>query len=196
MTGAGADGMRPDPGHLTRILREVAAGRALPSDALLPLVYDQLRAIARQRLRQERAGHTLNATALVHEAYLRLAGDAALPWENRAHFFGAAARAMRRILIDHARKRGRLKRGGTSAHQVPLSLLDLAADADAADVLAVDDAVERLCARDPRMGEIVHLRFYAGLSVEETAAALDISDRTVRRDWNLARAWLARELER
>jgi RNA polymerase sigma factor (TIGR02999 family) len=185
----------PDAQNLTRILQDVAAGRARPSDVLLPLVYDQLRAIARQRLRQERASHTLNATALVHEAYMRLAGDAALPWENRAHFFGAAARAMRRILIEHARKRGRQKRGGQGT-QVPLSLLDLVADADAGDVLAVDDAVEKLCARDPRMAEIVHLRFYAGLSVEETAAALDISDRTVRRDWNLARAWLARELER
>ncbi len=185
----------PDAGHLTRLLQDVSAGRAQPSDALLPLVYEQLRAIAQQRLRQERANHTLNATALVHEAYLRLAGDASLPWENRAHFFGAAARAMRRILIEHARRRGAGKRGGGS-HQVPLSLLDLVADADQDDVLAVDAAVEKLLVIDPRMAEIVHLRFYAGLSLEETAAALDISERTVRRDWNLARAWLARELER
>jgi RNA polymerase sigma factor (TIGR02999 family) len=185
----------PDGRDLTRILQDVAAGRSRSSDALLPLVYDQLRAIARQRLRGERAQHTLNATALVHEVYMRLAGGADLPWENRAHFFGAAARAMRRILVEHARRRGRVKRGGEH-HQVPLSLLDLAADADNDDVLAVDAAVEKLCLRDPCLGEVVHLRFYAGLSVDETAAALGLSDRTVRRHWNLARAWLARELER
>ncbi len=182
------------PQHLTRILREIGAGRAKASDELLPLVYDELRFLARQRLREERVNHTLNATALVHEAYLRLAGGDAVAWENRAHFFGAAARAMRRVLIDHARRRGRAKRGGEQ-RQIPLSVVDLMTDPVRDDVLAIDQAVEKLAARDPRMAEIVQLRFYAGLSVEETASALGLSDRTVRREWNLARAWLTRELE-
>jgi RNA polymerase sigma factor (TIGR02999 family) len=178
---------------LTRILQDISAGRAKASDELLPLVYDELRLLARQRLREERVNHTLNATALVHEAYLRLAGGDKVAWENRAHFFGAAARAMRRVLIDHARKRNRLKRA-SEHRQVPLSVVDLMVDADRDEILAIDAAVEKLAARDARMAEIVHLRFYAGLSVEEVAAALGLSDRTVRREWSVARAWLSREL--
>lgn len=184
----------PPPGHLTRILREVGAGRAPPDRELLPLVYEELLQLARQRLRDERANHTLNATALVHEAYMRLAGNDPAAWDNRAHFFGAAARAMRQVLIDYARKRGRAKRG-PGGQRVPLSVVDLATEAPIDDVLAVDGAVEKLAAMDPRMADIVQLRFYAGLSVEETAAALGLSERTVRREWSLARAWLVRELE-
>jgi len=191
---ARAGGEQPPAAQsLTRILQDISAGRAKASDELLPLVYDELRSLARQRLREERVNHTLNATALVHEAYLRLAGDDKVAWENRAHFFGAAARAMRRVLIDHARKRNRLKRGNEH-RQVPLSVVDLMVDADRDEVLAIDAAVEKLAARDQRMAEIVHLRFYAGLSVEETASALGLSDRTVRREWAVARAWLSREL--
>jgi len=175
------------------VLQDVGAGRAQASEQLLPLVYEELLVIARQRLRDERAHHTLNATALVHEAYMRLVGDAAAGWENRAHFFGAAARAMRQVLIDYARKRGRAKRGGDQA-RIPLNVVDLAVEAPIEDVLAVDRAVEKLAAKDPRMAEVVQLRFYAGLSVEETAAALGMSERTVRREWSLARAWMMREL--
>ena len=179
--------------QVTRVLQDVGAGRAQASQQLLPLVYEELLVIARQRLRDERAHHTLNATALVHEAYMRLVGDTAGGWENRAHFFGAAARAMRQVLIDYARKRGRAKRGGDQP-RIPLNVVDLAVEAPVEDVLAVDRAVEKLAAKDPRMAEVVQLRFYAGLSVEETAAALGMSERTVRREWSLARAWMMREL--
>jgi len=185
---------RPAAGQLTRILRDVGEGRARPSEELLPLVYEELLLIARQRLRDERVNHTLNATALVHEAYLRLAGNDAAAWDNRAHFFGAAARAMRQVLIDYARRRGRAKRGG-ERHQVPLSVVDLATEAPVEDVLALDGVVEKLALQDPRMADIVQLRFYAGLSVEETASALGLSERTVRREWSVARAWIMRELE-
>jgi len=179
--------------QVTRVLQDVGAGRAQASQQLLPLVYEELLVIARQRLRDERVHHTLNATALVHEAYMRLVGDDAAAWENRAHFFGAAARAMRQVLIDYARKRGRAKRGGDQP-RIPLNVVDLAVEAPVEDVLAVDRAVEKLAAKDPRMAEVVQLRFYAGLSVEETAAALGMSERTVRREWSLARAWMMREL--
>lgn len=179
--------------NLGRILDEVRAGRIEGSDTLLPLVYDELRVLARQCMIGERADHTLDATALVHEAYLRLSGSEEIAWESRAHFFGAAAVAMRRILVEHARKRGRKKRGG-GQRRVALDVVDLLDEADPEEVLAVEQAVDRLCALDERTGRIVHLRFYAGLSVEETAAALSISERTVRREWTLARAWLMREL--
>ena len=178
---------------LTRLLQDVSAGRTQAAEALLPLVYEQLRAIAQRNMQGERAEHTLQATALVHEAYLRLTGDDDIAWENRAHFFGAAARAMQRILVEHARARGRDKRLGGRQRQ-PLSVVDLAVDPDLEQVLAVQTAVERLEALDPRLAEIVRLRFYAGLGVEETAKALGLSERTVRRDWTLARAWLIREL--
>lgn len=180
--------------ELTRILKEVGAGRARASDELLPLVYEELLLIARQRLRDERANHTLNATALVHEAYMRLAGDDSAAWESRAHFFGAAARAMRQVLIDYARRRGREKRFG-GRRQLPLNVVDLAVQSPLEDVLAVDRAVEKLALQDQRLSDIVQLRFYAGLSIEETASALGISERTVRREWSLARAWMLRELD-
>ncbi len=182
-----------DP-DLARLLEEVGAGRAKASEELLPLVYEQLRAVAEHQMGQERRDHTLQATALVHEAYLRLAGDQDIAWDNRAHFFAAAARAMRRIVIDHARARGRQKRGG-DARRVPLSnVVDLLTEADADTAMAVDEAVEKLAEVDPRMAEIVQLRFFAGMSVDQTARALSISERTVRREWSLARAWLTREL--
>ncbi len=192
-TPARGAGGPPPASQLTRILRDVREGRARAETELLPLVYEELLGLARQRLRGERPSHTLNATALVHEAYLRLAGDDRDAWDNRAHFFGAAARAMRQVLIDHARRRGREKRGG-ERRQVPLSVVDLAVDADLDDVLAVDGAIEKLARKDARMAEIVQLRFYAGLSGAEVADALGLSERTVRREWSLARAWLVREL--
>lgn len=180
-------------GQLTLLMRAAGKGDGAAASELLPLVYDRLRAIARERMRQENVGHTLQATALVHEAYLRLVGDEAMSWSSRAGFYCAAAQAMRRILIDHARRRGRVKRGGGLNRQ-PLDAIDLAITDDADDVLALDAALNRLAERDARAARIVELRFYAGLSVEETAAALELSDRTVKREWSFARAWLFKEL--
>jgi RNA polymerase sigma factor (TIGR02999 family) len=164
-----------------------------PDETLSEVVYRQLRAIAEQRMADERAGHTLQATALVHEAYLRVAPRIADLDEGRTRFLRAAAEAMRRILIDHARRRGRQKRGG-GRPALPLDVLDLAARPESPEILALEGALRRLEERDPRAAEIVELRFYAGLSIEETAEAMGISPRTVKRDWNLARAWLHREL--
>lgn len=181
--------------RVTALLRDparLAAGA--PADELLTLVYTQLRRIAQQRMADERAGHTLQATALVHEAYVRLIGDREVEWAGRAHFFHAAAEAMRRILVEHARARGRVKRGG-GAQRIPLNVLDLAADADAQEIGALDAAIKRLEAQDPSAGAVVRLRFYAGLTVEQTAASLGLSGRTVIREWNYARAVLFRELE-
>jgi RNA polymerase sigma-70 factor (ECF subfamily) len=178
------------PGQVTQILDDLSgSNRREVFDRLLPLVYDELRIIARGRLHHERQGHSLQATALVHEAYIRmLAGDGP-SWNDRGHFFSAAAEAMRRILIDHARKRGRDKRGGGRI-QVTLGDVEGVAGLPFEDLLALDDAIQRLEGQDPRMAEIVRLRFFAGLSVEETAKALEVSERTVKRDWAVARAWL------
>jgi RNA polymerase sigma factor (TIGR02999 family) len=162
------------------------------ASALLPLVYDELRALARHRMAQENIGHTLQATALVHEAFMRLSGSA--KFSNRAHFFHAAAEAMRRILVEHARARGRIKRGG-NAGRAPLNVLDLAAMDDSEKILAFDDAIERLGKESPAAAAVVRLRFFAGLSVEETAESLGISPRSVNREWTYARAWLYRVLE-
>lgn len=175
---------------VTRLLDEL---RGAPSEVvgrrLMPLVYDELRVIARSALRHERADHSLLATDVVHEVYLRLMAGTSPSWSNRAHFFHAAAEAMRRILIEHARKRGRVKRGGNRI-KVELSGVDLAADYDVEQVLALDDVFRRLEQQDPRAASVVRMRFYAGLSVEETAKALDVSERTVKREWAFARAWL------
>lgn len=179
---------------VTHLLSSLAAGDRQASEQLLPLVYDQLRRAAQQKMAQERTSHTLSATALVHEAYMRLVGDDDVKWDGRAHFYAAAAEAMRRILIEHARSRNRVKRGG-DRQRVPLSVVDLAADPDPDQILSLDAAIERLGKEDPRLAEIVRLRFYAGLSVEETASALGVSDRTIKRDWAFARAWLHRDLE-
>ena len=170
-------------------------GKPVDAEALLPLVYEKLRAIAAHRMAGERKDHTLQATALVHEAYLKLVDGAELDWSGKAHFYAAAAQAMRRILVDHARARGRRKRGGRRG-KVPLDAVDLAVHDDPAEILSVDEAVRRLEKRDRRLAEVVHLRFFAGLSEEETAGALGVSARTVRRDWVLARAWLQREIGR
>ena len=180
---------------VTRLLREVEAGKPHAAEALLPLVYDQLRELARHRMAEERTGHTLQATALVHEAYLRLVGDRPAGWAGRAHFFHAAAEAMRRILIEHARARGRVKRGGGAERQrVPLSVIDLAAENDPAEILDLDEAICRLDEQSPDVAAVVRLRFYAGLTIEETAEALGISPQSVKRDWAYARAWLFQQL--
>jgi len=173
--------------------------RAPPDDArrtgeLYELVYDKLRVIARQRMSGERAGHTLQSTALVNEAFMRLVGDDSLSWSNRAHFYAAAAEAMRRILVEHARARGRLKRGGGRTRVIG-DVLDLACADDAGTILSFDEAFHRLEAESPEAARVVRLRFFAGLGLKEAAAALEMSERTVSRHWTFARAWLFRELE-
>lgn len=189
------DGMAGEPAsrEVSRILRDAAEGRGADMEALLPLVYDQLRAIAAQRMAGERREHTLQPTALVHEAYLKLMGREEVGWQSKAHFYAAAAEAMRRILADHARTRNRAKRGGGRA-RIPLDVVELAAREDPSEILSVDEAIRRLEEQDPRMAGVVKLRFYAGLSEEDTARALGITDRTVRREWTLARAFLQRQL--
>jgi RNA polymerase sigma factor (TIGR02999 family) len=172
-----------------------SAFRGGQSDQLLEAVYDQLRAIAQQRMSAEGGGHTLQATALVHEAFLRIGQGRRVPFTDRAHFFAAAAEAMRRILIDHARAKAAAKRGGGGpGGRVPLSVVDLAGDSDPAEILALDRALERLEREEPEVAAVVRLRFFAGLSGDETAGTLAISPRQVDRLWAYARAWLAREM--
>lgn len=174
--------------EITRILEGCARGEN-GADELLELVYGQLREIARLRLAGEAPGHSLQATALVHEAYLRLLGDDELDYRNRAHFFAAAAEAMRRILVDHARRKGSQKRGG-GGRRLPIDLLDLAVEADPEGILALDEALDRLGREDAQAAAVVKLRFFAGLEVTETARQLGISERSVARDWAFARARL------
>jgi RNA polymerase sigma factor (TIGR02999 family) len=175
------------------MLAKVGAGDQAGLDELFPLVYAELRRIAGREMRHEKSGRTLQTTALVHEAYLRLLKDASLSFENRAHFLGIAARAMREILIEHARARSARKRGGSA---VRLTLDDVLAPtlSPTIDVLALDEALERLARLDERHARVVELRYFGGMSVEETAVALDLSPATVKRAWTLARAWLYREL--
>jgi len=182
-----------DPPDVTRMLEEIGDGRRSVSEDLLPVVYDQLRAIASRRMVGERADHTLDATALVHEAWMRLVREDDLSWTSRPHFYGAAAAAMRRILVEHARRRGRRKRGGDH-RRLDLELADVGLEVDPGDLLAVEEALTRLEAMDPRAADVVKLRFFAGLEVEEVAATLGISERTARREWMAARAFLARAL--
>ena len=164
-------------------------------ECLLPLVYDQLRAVAQRALAAERPGHTLQATALVHEAYLQLVGEREIPWASRAHFYVAAAEAMRRILIDHARARGRVTRGGGGGGRARLTLSDVTDLASKPDqILRFGEAFGRLEGELPEVAAIVRLRFFAGLSVEQTAEALGVSTSTVDRRWAFARAWLYRAL--
>jgi RNA polymerase sigma factor (TIGR02999 family) len=161
--------------------------------ALVPLVYDELRRLAARYLRRERPGQTLQATALVHDVYLRLLQDSNLSWQNRAHFFGIAARSMRQILIERARTRGAAKRGG-SRIRVTLDPGLVAVEAQSLDLEALDEALTRLEAFDPELARVVEVRFFGGLSIEETAEAIGLSPATVKRRWTLAKAWLAREL--
>ncbi len=180
---------------VTCLLDDLQAGRGEAADQLLPLVYDQLRAIAQQRMNEERAGHTLQATALVHEVYVRLVGDGDAAWANRGHFYAAAVEAMRRILIDPARRRGAVKRGG-DWRRATLNVASLALDENLDTFLALDEAMLRLEEQDAKAAEVVRLRFYAGLSIEDTARILDLSPRTVKREWTYARTWLLHNLER
>lgn len=180
--------MPHDTQEVTRLLGQIGTSPKA-AEQLLPLVYEQLRAMAAKRMRQERKDHTLDATALVHEAYLRLVGTTEPSWQSRAHFFRVAAEAMRHLLIDHARRRAADKRGGGSK-RVPLCVVDLATDIDPSSVLALDEAIQTLEREDARAAEVVRLRFFAGLSVQETAQILGLSDRSVLREWSFARTRL------
>jgi len=180
---------------VTQILDAVHRGDASATDKLLPLVYDELRKIAAHKMSGEAAGHTLQPTALVHEVWLRLAGSNEQAWQNRAHFFGAAAEAMRRILVEHARKKQALKRGAGAEHeQLNESALVLTAPPD--ELLAVHDALDGLAREDPAAAELVKLRYFVGMTMEEAASALDLAPRTAERTWTYARAWLHREIRR
>ncbi len=174
---------------MTTLLAAIKGGDSRASDRLLPVVYDSLRRLAQQMMGQERPGQTLQATALVHEAYLRLIGNEPTTWEDRRHFYGSAARAMRQILVERARKKGRIKHGGERA-RVELELDRLVMDDESVDHSALDEALKRLEVEEPRAAEVVMLRFYAGLGEKEIAEAVGISTRTVRRDWIYAKAWL------
>ena len=191
-----ADAARID---ITGLLKAWGQGDQRALEQLTPVVYEHLRAQARRYMRHERRGATLQSTALVHEAFLRLADARDVEWHDRVHFFALSAQIMRRVLIDAARARTALKRGGGAARDDHSSAVDLdqlpSSDSRAASVLcALDDALESLMRVDPRRAKVIELRFFGGLSVDETAEALDVSPQTVMRDWRLARAWLAREL--
>ena len=185
--------MTPAPHEVTKLLQEWSEGDETALEQLMPLVYDELHRLAHQHLRRERPGHILQTSALINEAYLRLVDQPEIRWENRNHFFGIAARLMRRILVDDARKRNAAKRCG-SLIQVPLDEATELADEQAANVAALDDALNMLETIDARQGKIVELRFFGGLSIEETAKVLRVSPGTVMRDWTFARAWLRNEM--
>jgi RNA polymerase sigma factor (TIGR02999 family) len=181
---------------VTKILADACEGDAAAAERLLPLVYEELRAIAASHLRHERAGHTLQPTALVHEAYVRLIDQTSVRWNGRSHFLAVAAMAMRRVLVNHARDRRRLKRGGPEMKRVPLDDAVGVLEERAGDLEALDGALTRLAAMDPQQARIVELRFFGGLTAPETAEAMGISERTVHREWSLARAWLRGEVTR
>jgi RNA polymerase sigma factor (TIGR02999 family) len=179
--------------ELTVILQRLEQGDPHAADELLPLVYEELRKLAAQKMAREAPGQTLQATALVHEAWLRLGGDDQPAWDNRGHFFAAAAEAMRRILIDNARRKRTLRHGG-EAQRVNLEGLELAAAMDDEQLLALNEALERLAVHDARKAELVKLRFFAGLTNEQAAPVLGVSEPTAKRDWAYARAWLFRAM--
>ncbi len=179
----------------TQILAELNAGRADAAERLLPLVYDEFRAMAARYLRHERGNHTLQPTALVHEAYMKMVDQSRIDWQGRTHFFAVAAQAMRRVLIDHARHHRRQKRGG-GRHKIALDEAVALSPQREEEVLALDEALQRLAEIDARQAKVVELRFFGGLTVEEVAKVLGVSKRTVEGDWTMARAWLKRELTR
>jgi len=185
-----------DPGEFTKTLLDLGTGtvdRRAAGERIFQIAYEELRQVAGGLMRRERADHTLQPTALVHEAYLRLAGGTRLEWQNRAHFFGIAARAMRQLLVEHARRRGAEKRGGDLQRVTLDSRLGVAA-VNEFEILELEDALNRLARMDERMARIVELRFFGGLTAEETAHVLDVSRRTVTEDWRVAKMWLAHEL--
>ena len=185
--------MTPSPHEVTQLLVAWSNGDRAARDELMPLVYEELRRLAHRYVGRERPDHTLQTSALVNEAYLRLIDQKDVRWQNRAHFFGIAAQMMRRILVDYARKRAFAKRGG-NAQPVPLEEAMIVSEERAANVVALDDALNSLAELDSRKSQIVELRFFGGLSIEETAEVLAVSPGTVMRDWTLAKAWLRREM--
>jgi len=185
--------MTHQPEEVTQLLLDWSNGDQAAFDALMPLVYNQLRQMAHRYMSQERPGHTLQTTALVNEAYLRLIDQRQVHWQNRAHFFAVAAQAMRRILIDHARKQRYAKRGG-GARKISLDEAAVMSQERAADLLALDEALKSLAAIDPQQSRVVELRFFGGLTIEETAQVLRLSVDMVKREWATAKAWLFREM--
>ena len=179
--------------NVTRLLAETVGGEKDAAEQLMPLVFDELHELARRMLRRESPGHTLQPTALVHEAYLRMVGHSEIDWKGKTHFFAIGARNMRRILVDHARHKKRQKRGGEMT-RIPLTDELCVSNRRDEDVLAIEDALNKLAKLDPRQAQIVELRFYGGLTVEEVAEVLGVSKRTVESDWTIVRAWLRREL--
>lgn len=179
---------------VTQLLRDWSSGNEQAAERLMPLVYDELRRLARDYLRRERPDHTLQPTALVNEAYLKLIDQTRVDWQNRHHFFGIAAQMMRRVLVDHARTRASEKRGG-SQQKLSLDDMNVAGAERAAELVALDEALEKLSKIFPRKGRVVELRFFGGFSVDETAEILGVSDKTVMREWESAKLWLYRELE-
>ncbi|MGO9433698.1 MAG: sigma-70 family RNA polymerase sigma factor [Terracidiphilus sp.] len=179
---------------VTLLLSALTRGDKDAASKLIPVVYAELRRLAGSYMRRERTDHTLQATALVHEAYLKLVEQRSVDWQSRAHFFGVAAQLMRRILVDHARGHSRQKRGGEQV-KVPLDEVFVFAERQADEVLAVNDSLEALAKIDPRQARVVELRFFGGLSVEEAADVLGVSPKTVKREWSVAKAWLTADLK-
>lgn len=185
-----------DQEQITQLLKEWSEGNQSALDELMPLVYEELRRQASRYLRRERQGHTLQTTALIHEAYLKLIGQNKVEWQNRKHFFAIAAQAMRRILVDYARERKRKKRGG-SAENLPFDeAIQISSKGKSVDLIALDEALNKLAAFDKRQARIVELRYFSGLSIDETAEVLGISNATVRNDWNMAKAWLYQRISK
>ena len=185
--------MTPSPQEVTQLLADWSNGNQAALDKLAPLVHEELRRLAHHYMSRERPGHTLQTSALVNEAYLRLIDQKNVHWQNRAHFFGIAAQLMRRILVDYARRRHYLKRGG-NAQQVSLDQVAIYSQERSAELIALDDALTALTTVDQRKSQVVELRFFGGLSVEEVAEVLKVSRETVMRDWRLAKVWLLREI--
>lgn len=185
--------MKPGPNEITKLLRDWSGGDQSALDKLMPLVYDELHRLAHNHMRREKAGHILQTSGLINEAYIRLVDTPEIGWENRAHFFAIAARVMRRILVDEARRRNFAKRGG-GAIQVSLNEGMAVAQEQAENVAALDNVLKNLEAIDSRQSAIVELRFFGGLSIEETASVLNVSPRTVMREWTFARAWLRNQI--
>jgi len=187
------DSQAATSGKVTQLLLELSGGNRAVVDELIPFLYQELKRIAAAQLRQERPGHTLQVTALVHEAYLKLVDQRQVTWRNQAHFFGVAAQVMRRILLDYAKGRDRGKRGG-GVRKVSLDEALTVSYDRAFELVRIDEALERLEAFDQRQAQVVEMRFFGGLSVEETAEALGVSEPTVKREWAMAKAWLHREI--
>ena len=186
--------MRPvQPAEVTELLRRWSGGDVAARDSLVPLVYDELRRLARYYLASQRSDHTLQSTAIVHEAYLRLARRDNVHWENRSHFFAVAAQLIRRILVDHARKRNAAKRGGSNLTLLVDEAVEPSSQREL-DLVALDDALKALAELDERQSRIIELRFFGGLSIEDTSRLLEISPATVKREWSTARAWLYEEI--